>query len=197
VTTYGLTHADRERLGELPYLMELVPVRAFPQEMHHCGQAFHRGSVVATTPAFADQAHLILAVGRFLNDQDGELFQNVAVLGSTVADALFPDQGPLDQTIRVSDQPFRVIGLLQEQTISAAGMTAEQVNSGVYLPLRTCQARFGNRVAIRKNGTRRFEACELSTIVVTVPPAQAAGTRNAIQALLQESHQQKDWEVLQ
>lgn len=132
-----------------------------------------------------------------IHDFEGELFQNVAVPGSTVADALFPDQGPLDQTIRVSDQPFRVIGLLQEQTMSAAGMTAEQVNSAVYLPLRTCQARFGSRVAIRKNGTRRFEACELSTIVVTVPPAQAAGTRNAIQALLQESHQQKDWDVLQ
>ena len=61
----------------------------------------------------------------------------MAVLGQTVADALFPDgQDPLQQIIRINRVPYRVIGVLEGKGGSLFG----DVDDQVVIPLSSAQA---------------------------------------------------------
>jgi putative ABC transport system permease protein len=53
--------------------------------------------------------------GRFFTDIEGRSARNVAVIGFDVADALFPHESPIDKTIRVRNQEYRIVGVAARQ----------------------------------------------------------------------------------
>lgn len=53
--------------------------------------------------------------GRFFSDFEAQAGKNVLVIGFDVADALFPNEDPIGQTLRVKGQPFEVIGVAARQ----------------------------------------------------------------------------------
>src|ERR687890_761627 len=50
--------------------------------------------------------------GAFFTDSDVRSAARVVVIGQTIADNLFPGQDPVGQTLRVSNMPFRVVGVM-------------------------------------------------------------------------------------
>jgi len=62
-----------------------------------------------------------VAHGEFFTEADVRSAARVAVIGQTVADALFPGQDPVGQTMRVRNLTFRVIGTLQAKGQSQMG----------------------------------------------------------------------------
>lgn len=58
---------------------------------------------------------LAVEEGRAFSAQESEAGTPVAVLGSGLAAALFPDGDPLEQRIRIRGFPFRVVGVLESQ----------------------------------------------------------------------------------
>jgi len=60
-------------------------------------------------------------MGQFFTDADVRSAARVAVIGQTVADALFPGMDPVGQTMRVRNLPFRVVGVLQVRGQSQLG----------------------------------------------------------------------------
>ncbi len=62
-----------------------------------------------------------VAQGEFFTEADVRSAARVAVIGQTVADALFPGQDPVGQTMRVRNLTFRVIGTLQAKGQSQMG----------------------------------------------------------------------------
>ncbi|MGH9364851.1 MAG: ABC transporter permease [Thermoanaerobaculia bacterium] len=59
--------------------------------------------------------------GAFFGDSEVRSAAKVCVLGSTVANALFGDQSPIDQSVRIKNIPFRVIGVLETKGGSTMG----------------------------------------------------------------------------
>jgi putative ABC transport system permease protein len=59
--------------------------------------------------------------GQFFTDADVRSAARVAVIGTTVSNALFPGQDPIGQTMRVRNLTFRVIGVLQSKGQSQMG----------------------------------------------------------------------------
>jgi putative ABC transport system permease protein len=59
--------------------------------------------------------------GQFFSDADVRSAARVAVIGTTVADALFPGQDPVGQNMRVRNLTFRVVGVLQSKGQSQMG----------------------------------------------------------------------------
>jgi putative ABC transport system permease protein len=53
--------------------------------------------------------------GRMYTESESDAAQQVCVLGSDTAQALFPGRSPIGQTVIVKEQPFRVIGVLAKQ----------------------------------------------------------------------------------
>jgi len=73
--------------------------------------------------------------GTSFSNQDVLQANNVAVLGTTVLQNLFPDSDPLGQTIRIGDLPFKVVGTLRSKGQSAAmGNDQDDV---VFIPYTT------------------------------------------------------------
>ncbi|PWR08502.1 permease [Micromonospora acroterricola] len=64
--------------------------------------------VLETTPAVFTRS---LARGRYLTGTDVDTSRRVAVLGDSVARALFPDRDPLGQQVTLAGVRFRVIGV--------------------------------------------------------------------------------------
>lgn len=53
--------------------------------------------------------------GRFFSDFEAQAGTNVAIIGFDVADALFPNESAVGQTIRIKDQNFKVLGVAARQ----------------------------------------------------------------------------------
>jgi putative ABC transport system permease protein len=62
-----------------------------------------------------------LAEGTGFSDADVSAYAKVVVLGRSVADELFQDVDPVDQTMRIGSQLFRVLGVLEAKGASAMG----------------------------------------------------------------------------
>jgi putative ABC transport system permease protein len=59
--------------------------------------------------------------GAYFGDSEVRSGAKVAVLGSTVANALFPDGNAVDQMIRIKNIPFKVVGVLETKGGSTMG----------------------------------------------------------------------------
>jgi ABC-type antimicrobial peptide transport system permease subunit len=79
-----------------------------------------------------------VADGRPLSERDVTDRAKVALLGSSVADALFPDRDPLGELVRLGSAPVTVVGVLERKGQSAGG--ADQ-DDKVMIPLSTARSR--------------------------------------------------------
>ena len=77
--------------------------------------------------------------GSFFSPQDVSRASRVAVLGSVVRDQLFgPDVDPTGATVRIRNQPFRVLGVLTRKGQAAMGQDQDDT---VIVPFTTVQKR--------------------------------------------------------
>jgi putative ABC transport system permease protein len=53
--------------------------------------------------------------GRLFNDTEARAGTQVCVVGSEVADKLYPGRSPLGETVKIDTHPFRIIGVLTKQ----------------------------------------------------------------------------------
>jgi len=197
-TSYGLTNDDYERFKKIETVVRIAPLRIFPQEIRNLERK-HNGRVVATLPEYYDVSDIQLANGRFLTDEDNRNEENVAVLGAKVADTLFPFDEPVGQSIRLGTSFYRVVGVLRgrlPEQATGSGAEAADPNNDVCIPLKTCKARFGERIVIRQPGRRSVDRAELHQIVLLVSRSdQVASTAEELRGLLGRFHMSADWEV--
>jgi putative ABC transport system permease protein len=197
VPVYGLTWQDYERFQTIPTVTRLVPMRVFPQEMKYLGRKF-TGRMVGTTPEYQEVNQLELASGRFLTADDDHYRLNVCVLGSRMADELFPFEDPIDKSVKVGTYIYKVVGVIKDRMPtggSGGSQAAENYNSDVYIPLQTCNVRYGARFVFRRPGSFQAEQVELSQVTLTVQDMDSVRpTGGVVKALLEDLslHPRKD-----
>jgi putative ABC transport system permease protein len=197
IPVYGLTWQDYERFQTIPTVIRLVPMRVFPQEMKYLGRKY-TGRMVGTTPQYQEVNQLELASGRFLTDDDDHYKVNVCVLGSRMADELFPFEDPIDKSVKVGTYIYKVVGVIKDRMPtggSGGSQAAEDFNSDVYIPLQTCNVRYGARFVFRKPGSFTAEQVELSQVTLTVQDMESVRpTGTVVKALLEDLqlHPRKD-----
>jgi len=111
--------------------------------------------------------------GNYFTDVDIKINRKVAILGSTIAEEVFPNQDPTGKTIRIRNIPFKVIGVLEDK--GQAGMGRDQ-DDIVIAPWTT--------VLYRLKGGRYIDVINASAIS-TEFLEQAEEELNAI---MRESH---------
>lgn len=205
IVAYGLTRQDYERFLTIDSVIQSVPMRIFPQEIRRL-QRMVLGRVVGTTADYQKVNKIEIIGGRFLVDSDnfeGEgddtYMRNVAVLGSDVAQRLFPFQDPVGETIVLKNQNFVVVGVLAERMATGGvggSQAAEEFNNDVYIPLRTCWGRYGSKIFIRQSGSRSGEQVELHQITLTISEMdKVRGAGAAVRDQLEMNHPKIDWAV--
>ena len=95
-------------------------------------------SVQGVTPEYMDIKSLVVESGSFISTDNMNKRDRVAVIGTTVAENLFGSENPVGRNIRINNQPFRVIGLLESKGQSSMGQDQDDV---VIIPLTTAQER--------------------------------------------------------
>ena len=204
VTNYGLTWDDFDRFKMIETVVGQVPMRIFPQEVRRLERVIN-ARVVATTEAYAKINRFEMAVGRFLVDGedqadegDAQRLRNVVVLGSRVAEELFPFEEVVGQAVVINKNQYMVVGVIKDRLPrgTSAGESAEDFNKDVYIPIRTCRVRFGERVVIRQGSSKTAEQVELHQITLTINDIDKVRTTGDVVAdLLKRYHTKKDWEV--
>jgi putative ABC transport system permease protein len=204
VANYGLTWDDYERCKMLGTVVGLLPMRIFPYEVRRLDREV-QARVVATTEDYAKIYHFQMADGRFLVDGldqrdegDDQRFRNVIVLGARVAERLFPFEEVVGQSVVLNKEQYVVVGVIKDrlQRGTTGAQTAEDFNRDVYIPIKTCRVRFGERIIIRQGGGRTGEQVELHQITLTVNDIAAVReTGKVVASQLEGAHSKKDWEV--
>lgn len=200
---YGLDEKDLDRITNISTVTRAVPLRIFRQQMAYRGEN-HMGRVVGTTRAYADVHKFQLASGRFLTDEENLEMKNNAVIGSELAERLFPVESPLGKLIRIdlsAGKPlaFTVVGVVKPRMPTGGtggSQAAEQFNSDMYIPIETCNARFGERIYFQEAGSRTGEQVVFHQITLTVDSMDnVKETANIIRTLLESKtgRRSKDW----
>ena len=114
-----------------------------------------------------------MTYGVFFADEDVASNRKVAVLGSTVAEGLFPDQDPTGEQLRIRDVPFTVIGVLESKGQTAEGKDMDDV---VLVPYTTAQTRLSGRQFIPQ------------ILASTFSPDDISGAQEEIRAIIRDSH---------
>ncbi len=100
-----------------------------------------------------------VADGSFFTETEVRGAAQVAVLGKTVADALFPDGGAVGSTIRVKNVPFRVVGVLEKK---GGNMMGSDQDDQIVAPYTT--------VMKRVKGTDRIDMIQASAKAADLVP---------------------------
>lgn len=95
-------------------------------------------SVQGVTPEFMAIRSLSISNGSFISLNDMNKRSRVAVIGTTVAENLFDQENPVGKNIRINNQPYKVIGLLDSKGQSSMGQDQDDM---IYVPITTAQER--------------------------------------------------------
>jgi RNA polymerase sigma factor (sigma-70 family) len=199
VLNYGLKYSDYDRMVEtIPTIRKILPVREIRKQIRR-GALYLDGRVVGTTQDYAEFNLLQLEKGRFLTASDNEKYQNYAVLASETAKRLFPNENPLNQSVKLGTDYYTVVGVTAERASSAgigSNRTSQDFNKDVYIPLNTCKLRFGEKIVDNRSGSMQAEETQLTQITVQVNSTNdVLPTVDLIKASLEPYHPKKDVEM--
>jgi len=115
-------------------------------------------TILGTTPDNLITTGASMAEGRFLTAADAEGGQPVCVLGSELATNLFPGETPLGKRIKIEDQSFQIVGVLQKRGSLFGSL---DLDVRVIVPLREFLADIWNRpdvnIEVKANGLAQLD----------------------------------------
>jgi putative ABC transport system permease protein len=139
-TSQGLSLRDAGSVAAVvPAVVGVAPLREARLAAEAGGRRMDVAAV-GTVPAYERAASLRMASGRFLSDLDVRDRKRVAVLGSSVARALFPLGEACGERLRLGGDWFQVVGVLEGRgTGKGRGgpIRTRDVNRAVIVPLRS------------------------------------------------------------
>jgi putative ABC transport system permease protein len=138
-TTQSLTPQDVIALSKIRHVKAISPVISSTAQVVYGKQNWNT-RVQGVNTAFQDIQGWQLADGVWFSESDVSGGQPVAILGQTVAHNLFDATGtePVGQTIRIRDQEFKVIGVLESK---GGGFNQDDI---VFVPFSTALTRLKN-----------------------------------------------------
>jgi putative ABC transport system permease protein len=90
--------------------------------------------VSGVEPEYAEARSWATTEGRFISDGDMTARARVAVIGQSIVKELFDDgSSPLDRIVKINQQPYRVIGVLEGKGGSLGG----DLDNQIFVPLTT------------------------------------------------------------
>jgi macrolide transport system ATP-binding/permease protein len=170
---------DVAAIRELPNLIAAVPEQSSAVTVRY-GGADHRTEVNGTSADYTVARAWWPARGIFFTAEDERSYATVAVLGQTVADALFAGADPLGRFILINNIPFQVIGVMAPKGATAWGQDQDDV---IFVPYTTG--------SLRLTGQRH-----LRNVTVAVDDVGVIDdTQQALHALMLARHSVEDFQI--
>jgi putative ABC transport system permease protein len=157
-----LTMEDRERLtAALPGLLATAPIRNAAVEIPGPSGPVP-ATLVGTTETYAQAARCALSLGRALSALDVGERRRVAILGADIAFAIFAGRKALGERIRIGEDNFDVVGILEPRasrkaSAASAPVLGRDLNRSVIVPWNSIPAQGSDssidEVLLRLNGS--------------------------------------------
>jgi putative ABC transport system permease protein len=134
-------------LEDAKAIAEQVPSvkRVAPQitlsEVVQAGEVSSTSSIAGVTPEFLPVRQFEVAQGRFFSASDLSSARNVAVVGPDLAIKLFGNRSALGRQLRIRNQPFEVIGVLEPK----GAVFGQNQDENAYVPLTTMVSKLSGR----------------------------------------------------
>ncbi len=200
VLAYGLKFSDLRVLRDLELSdCVVVPSIVHKKNLQHNKHHVSGAKVVGTTADYPLIKPMRIQ-GRFFTERDVDASANVVVIGKSIARQIFGFEEPLDQTLLVGDDAYRVIGVIGERDSGNAKSLAEEgndENSFLFIPISSAQNRMGIVQRIVETGSRQYVRIELSEVVLKVKDqSQVRPLASVVRNILAQNHSaKKDYEV--
>jgi putative ABC transport system permease protein len=111
--------------------------------------------------------------GTFFTESDLRSMRKVAVIGSTVAENLFPGMDPVGSQIQIRNVPFDIVGVLATKGQNAGGQDQDDI---VVIPYTTAQTRLAGNTRIWQ------------ILISATSPQDVAAAQQEVSAIMRESH---------
>src|SRR5690554_2597682 len=141
VTT--LVADDYRAINEIEGVLAAIPELTGGQTLRYSNRD-HQAEINATSFQFPVARQWPVAEGTFFSAQDEANYAAVAVLGTSTAQVLFPDESPLGKHLMVNNVLFQVIGVMEEK--GASPMDQDEV---VIVPYTTGSLRIFGQPHLR------------------------------------------------
>lgn len=130
-----LTAADAQAIAELPSVEATAPVVSGIAQFSY-GANNWSTSISGVTPDYFTVSNWVIENGDIFSEADVRSATRVAVLGKVTAENLFGTEDPIGKTLRISNRPFLVVGVLAAKGQSLSGRDQDD---NVLIPLTTAQ----------------------------------------------------------
>jgi macrolide transport system ATP-binding/permease protein len=165
---------------EVPNVLAAVPEQSSNATLRY-GEADYSSSILGTSSKFPVARQWKVARGTFFTDEDEQEYATVAVLGQTVAKALFPGgEDPLGRYVLVNNLIFQVVGVMSARGASPNGQDQDDV---VMVPYATSQLRLSGQRFLR------------NVTVAVADVSRIDETQSAVESLLAERHGVIDFQI--
>jgi putative ABC transport system permease protein len=136
-STPTLTLDDAKALERLRSVEAVLPVNENFVKSTYEGES--KTSIVhGSTKEYLEVYNYTLASGQFIDDRNVATRDRVVVLGSEVAQDLFETEDPIGKRIKIKEQRFTVIGVMETKGGAMMGVSFDNV---VVTPITTFQTR--------------------------------------------------------
>ena len=134
----SLVPADAEAINKLPGVAVAIPEIIVPVTAQY-GNRSYITSLSGTNADFPTGRSWPAETGTFFTQEHMQSYAQVAVLGKTVSNYLFPgNENPVGKYILLKNAPFLVIGVMQSKGADASGNDLDNV---IWTPLTTSAVR--------------------------------------------------------
>ena len=181
----GLTFQDYRIIGDNTNdVVASTPRKSFVPSKVLPRPAQENPSVYGVRPAYEQIAGLRVADGRFFTPDEESRAAPVCVLGAGAKANLFGAARALNQYVKVDEQWFNVIGVVDSQLSSqadVAGVPTQDLNNLIYVPLNSAIFRLENSYSSLRD--------EIDGIYLNLTPdADLSGTTQIVRTILDSSH---------
>ena len=115
-----LTINDAYAIAELASISATAPITSGTVQLNYSAKNWST-IITGTTPDYFAVGNWKMEAGAIFTDSDLRSAARVVVLGSITAKNLFGEEDPIGKTIRITNRPFLVIGVLMAKGQSLTG----------------------------------------------------------------------------
>ena len=142
----GLSLRDAQVIKEVvPGVNDVAPQTEKKIEARF-GDKSSKATVIGITPSIRNILNYEIGKGMFINNDHYDRQLKVCFLGASVAHELFGYDNPVSQSVKLDDQWFEVIGVMQAKSLfteTVGELASRDLNNDIYIPLTT----FTKRIA--------------------------------------------------
>jgi putative ABC transport system permease protein len=175
----NLTEADATAIGgEIPGVESAAPLVARRLQII-AGDRNWSTLVAGVTAAYLTAREWSAAEGRLFETAELEQGARLAIVGSDVAEALFPGRSAVGEPVRIGAVPATVVAVLARKGVGSAGRSQDDV---VFVPLSMARSRLLGEASGPKRNALDLISVKLAVLAL-LPDA-----KSQIEALLRVRH---------